>query len=53
MDLSRKSSEAVDNISKSIQVIGTNSGSFAIDIIFFLEFERQIEIDINTGSLIA
>ena len=53
VDLSRKSSEAVDNISKSIQVIGTNSGSFAIDIIFFVEFERQIEIDINTGSLIA
>ena len=52
-DLSRKSSEAVDNIAKSIQVIGTNSSSLPIDIYWFVFYERQIEIDIQTGSLIA
>ena len=52
-DLSRKPSEAVDNISKSIQVIGTNSGTYPIDIFWFVFYERQIEVDIQTGSLIA
>jgi hypothetical protein len=52
-DLSRTSSEATDNIMKSIQVVGTNSGSQAIDIYWFLFFEREITIDIQTGSLIA
>jgi hypothetical protein len=52
-DLSRCPSEASDNISKSIQVIGTNSGKHAIDIFWFIEFNREIEIDIATGSLIA
>jgi hypothetical protein len=52
-DLSRNSSEAVDNVMKSIQVIGTNSGDKAIDIFWFVFFERQVEIDIQTGSLIA
>lgn len=52
-DLSRTPSEASDNVSKSIQVIGTNSGAYPIDILWFLEFEREVEIDIATGSLIA
>jgi hypothetical protein len=52
-DLSRTPSEASDNISKSIQIIGTNSGKYPIDLLCFVEFERQIEIDIQTGSLIA
>jgi hypothetical protein len=52
-DLSRTPSEASDNVSKSIQVIGTNSGKYPIDIFWFLEFSREIQIDIATGSLIA
>jgi hypothetical protein len=52
-DLSRNSSEATDNIMKSIQVIGTNAGDKAIDIHWFVFFEREITIDIATGSLIA
>ena len=52
-DLSRKASEAVDNIAKSVQVIGTNSSSLPIDIYWFVYYEREIEIDIQTGSLIA
>jgi hypothetical protein len=52
-DLSRTPSEASDNVSKSVQVIGTNSGKHNIDIHWFLEFSREVEIDIATGSLIA
>ena len=52
-DLSRKPSEAVDNIAKSVQCIGTNSGLYPIDIFWFVFYEREIEIDIQTGSLIA
>jgi hypothetical protein len=52
-DLSRCPSEASDNVSKSIQVIGTNSGKYPIDILWFLEFEREVTIDLQTGSLIA
>ena len=48
-DLSRKPSEAVD----SIQCIGTNSGLYPIDIFWFVFYEREIEVDIQTGSLIA
>jgi hypothetical protein len=52
-DISRSPSEASDNVSKSVQVIGTNSGKYPIDIFWFLEFSREVEIDIATGSLIA
>jgi hypothetical protein len=52
-DLSRTPSEASDNVSKSVQVIGTNSGKRPVDIFWFLEFSREVEIDIGTGSLIA
>jgi hypothetical protein len=52
-DLSRTPSEATDNVSKSIQVIGTNTGDKMITIYWFLVFERSVEIDVQTGSLIA
>jgi hypothetical protein len=52
-DISRSASEASDNIAKSIQVIGTNSGLYPVDIFYFLQFEREVEIDIATDSLIA
>jgi hypothetical protein len=52
-DLSRTPSEATDNVSKSIQVTGTNTGDKAISIFWFLVFEREVEIDVQTGSLIA
>ena len=52
-DLSRKPSEAVDNVAKSIQVLGTNASNFPIDIYWFVFYEREITIDIQTGQLIA
>ena len=52
-DISRSASEASDNIAKSIQVIGTNSGLYPIDIFYFLQFEREVEIDTASGSLLS
>jgi hypothetical protein len=52
-DLSRTPSEATDNVAKSIQVTGTNTGDKAISIFWFLVFQREIEMDVQTGSLIA
>jgi hypothetical protein len=52
-DLSRCPSEASDNVSKSVQIIGTNSSNKAIDLYCFLEFEREVTVDVGTGSLIA
>jgi hypothetical protein len=51
-DLSRTVSEVSDNVSKSIQIVGTNTGKYAVDLYCFLEFERQIRIDMNTGQII-
>jgi hypothetical protein len=52
-DLSRTPSEASDNIAKSIQVIGTNTSGTPLDILWFLIFEREIEIDLQAGNLIS
>jgi hypothetical protein len=51
-DISRSASKATDNVSKSIQVIGTNSGDKAINILWAVFYEREIEVDLATGSLI-
>jgi hypothetical protein len=48
-NLSRTPSEATDNVSKSIQVIGTNTGDKPITIYWFFVFERSVELDVQTG----
>jgi hypothetical protein len=52
-DLSRTVSQSTDDISRSIQVIGTNTGDKPISIYWFLVFQRTVEMDVQTGSLIA
>ena len=51
-DISRTPSQSTDDIMKSVQVIGTNSGSQSVDIFWYIYFEREVTIDIQTGSLI-
>jgi hypothetical protein len=51
-DISRSASEATGNVAKSVQVIGTNSRDKAIDILWAVFYEREIEVDLATGSLI-
>jgi hypothetical protein len=52
-DLSRTVNQSSDDISKSIQVIETNTGDKPISIYWFLVFSREVEMDVQTGSLIA
>ncbi len=42
-DISRSASEASDNIAKSIQVIGTNSGLYPIDIFIFFNLNEKFK----------
>jgi len=52
VDLSRRISQPNDDISRSIQVIFTNSATYACDYYFIIGFEKQIVISTSTGSLI-
>jgi hypothetical protein len=52
-DISHSISEASDNISKKLQIVGTNSGKYPIDLLVFVELKRDVTLDLQTGSLIA
>ena len=52
VDLSRRISQPNDDISRSIQVIFTNSATYATDYYFIIGYEKAIVISTSTGSLI-
>ena len=52
VDLSRRISQPNDDISRSIQVIFTNSANTAMDFYFIIGYEKQLTISTSTGSLI-
>ena len=52
VDLSRKSSEASADISRSIQVIGTNASNVSIDYYCIVGYQREINLSTATGSLV-
>jgi len=52
VDLSRKQSQASDDVARSIQVVGTNSSLVAMDLYCIIGYEREITISTATGSLI-
>ena len=39
-----------DGVSKAVQVSGVNNSPVAIDFMVFIEFERQITVDVRTGA---
>ena len=41
-----------ENVSRSVQVIGVNSSSVSIDLMVFVEFMKEITIDLTTGARI-
>ena len=51
VDLSRHNKEA-DNISKSVQVVFTNASKFACDFICIIEYEKEINVDVELGAII-
>lgn len=40
-------------VSRSVQIVGTNASQVKCDLMVFVEFEREITIDITTGAKIA
>jgi hypothetical protein len=52
VDLSRKTSQANDDVSRSVQVIGTNATNVALDIMWFIGYEREINLSTSTGALV-
>lgn len=53
VDLSRRVDQASDNISRSIQVIGTNGSAYVCDLLVTVVYERELQISTTTGTLIA
>lgn len=39
-----------DGVAKAVQVSGTNNSPITIDFMVFIEFERQITVDVRTGA---
>jgi hypothetical protein len=39
-----------DGVAKAVQVSGTNNSPVTIDFMVFIEFERQITVDVRTGA---
>jgi hypothetical protein len=52
VDLSRRVSQANDDISRSIQVTFTNSATYCMDYFYIIGYEKSITISTSTGSLI-
>jgi hypothetical protein len=52
VDLSRRVSQANDDISRSIQVSFTNSSAYCMDYFYVIAYEKQISISTSTGALI-
>ena len=53
VDLSRRVSQANDDISRSIQVIYTNNSPVMMDYYFIIGYEREITISTSTGALVV
>lgn len=41
-----------DGVPKSIQIMGTNASSIALDLYVFVEYERALNIDVVTGQIL-
>ena len=39
-----------ENVSRSVQVVGQNASKVAINIMVFVEFMKEITIDLTTGA---
>jgi hypothetical protein len=51
-DLSRKTGQASDDVSRSIQVQLTSTSNAPVDIYWILGFEREITLSTSTGALV-
>ena len=42
-----------DGVAKAVQILGTNNTSITVDLMVFVEFQKEITIDVRTGARIA
>jgi len=42
-----------DGVAKAIQILGTNNSLITVDLMVFVEFQREITVDCRTGARIA
>jgi hypothetical protein len=42
-----------DGVAKAVQISGQNLSAVVIDMIVFVEFQREITIDVRTGARVA
>ena len=42
-----------DGVAKAIQILGTNNSPITVDLMVFVEFQREITVDVRTGARIA
>lgn len=42
-----------DGVAKAIQILGTNNSAITVDLMVFVEFQREITVDVRTGARIA
>ena len=52
-DLSRKVSQASDDVSRSYQVLFTNNSNVQCDYIIIIGYEREIGISLANGALVV
>lgn len=52
VDLSRKISQASDDISRSVQIVGSNSSAVSVDYYCIIGYERELTLSTSTGSLV-
>ena len=52
VDLSLKPSQASDNISRSVSVLGTNNSLVSLDLFCILAYQKEIDLNLSTGSLV-
>jgi hypothetical protein len=52
VDLSRRVSQPNDDISRSIQVIFTNTANVAMDYFYIIGYEKSVTVSTSIGSLI-
>jgi len=52
VDFTRKASQGVDNVSKSVEIIGTNNTSCVVDYHCLITYYRDLSINCSTGQLV-
>lgn len=53
VDLSRKTGQGMDDVSKSIHLDGINASGYHTQYHIFVEYQKMIHVDLSTGQLVT